>query len=182
MRYNRVCRNSVLPPPLSVIMKDYPSTSYFPSRPEKLTREALESSYLEIRQSYKGLQLSRGQFAGKAQRLQAELEVLNQEQETLLKKLAIEAQNKQNLQIVIKELQSVSLRQKELVTHVREEFEAVREDRGNIIQKFNRMMRAVYRLLNQDVSDAFRSEKSIEPEEDLADQSPRGIGRSERHW
>jgi mevalonate kinase len=107
---------------------------------------------------------------------------LNQEQETLLKKLAIEAQNKQNLQIVIKELQSVSLRQKELVTHVREEFEAVREDRGNIIQKFNRMMRAVYRLLNQDVSDAFRSEKSIEPEEDLADQSPRGIGRSERHW
>lgn len=164
-------------------MKDYPPTSYFPSQPEKLTREELESSYLDIRQNYKGLQLSRGQFAGKAKRLQEELESLSQEQEKLLEKLSLEAINKKELLVVMKELQKVSQRQKYLVGQVRQEFEAVRDDKGNVIKKFNRIMRAVYQLLNQDIGDAFKKEKIVEIEDDeYTDQSPRGIGKSERHW
>jgi hypothetical protein len=164
------------------LMKDYPSTSHFPSEPKKLSREALESSYLEIRQNYKGLQLSRGQFAGKSKQLQSELELLNQAQDKLLAKLSQEANQKQELLEVVQELQKVSLRQKELVSQVREEFEFVRDDKGNIIQKFNRIMRIVFKFLNQDVSDAFRNEKVIESKEDWTDQSPRGIGKSEREW
>lgn len=163
-------------------MKDYPPTTYFPNHPEKLTREKLESFYLEIRQNYKGLQLSRGQFAGKAKRLQEQLDSLSQEQEKLLEKLSLEATQKQDLHLVIKELQTVSQKQKDLVGKVREEFESVRDDRGNLIDKFNRIMRAVYNLLNQDISDAFKKEKTIEIEDDYTDQSPRGIGKSERDW
>jgi chromosome segregation ATPase len=141
-------------------MKDYPPTTYFPNKPETLSREQLESSYLELRQNYKGLQLSRGQFAGKAKRLKVELESLNQAQEQLIAKLAHEAQQKQELTSVLNDLRKVSQRQKDLVVQVREEFEAVRDDRGNLVDKFNRIMRAVYQLLHQDLGDVLKPIKS----------------------
>ena len=45
-----------------------PSTSAFPSEISALERQELEEAYLELRKSYRGLMVSRGQFRGQAQR------------------------------------------------------------------------------------------------------------------
>lgn len=123
--------------------------------------------------------MSRGRFATKAAKLQWELEKLDLAFDQLSAQLIQEAENNHELQSFIVELKAVSQRQKQLVSEVRREFEAVRGDRGNIIEKFNRIMRAVYQLLNQDVGDLFNhSPQNSEREEDWTDESPRGVGRS----
>ena len=48
-----------------------PSTSHFPAEVSDLEREALEAAYLDLRSSYRGLMVSRGQFRGHAQRSRA---------------------------------------------------------------------------------------------------------------
>jgi chromosome segregation ATPase len=131
-------------------MREYPSTSQFPSRPGHLSREQLEETYLELRQNYKGLAVSRGQFAAKTRRLQVELTQQNEEFQQLMQRLSALAIEKQELQDVMGELEAVGRRQQALVSELRDEFEFVRDDRGNLLEKFNRMMKAIYRFLNPD--------------------------------
>jgi CRISPR/Cas system-associated endonuclease Cas1 len=131
-------------------MREYPSTTEFPSRPGQLSRDQLEAAYLELRRNYKGLSVSRGQFAARTRNLQAELIKQNEEFQQLMQRLSELASEKQELQEVMGELEAVSRRQQALVSELRDEFEFVRDDRGNLLDKFNRMMRAIYRFLNPD--------------------------------
>ena len=48
--------------------KALPTTSAFPSEVSDLEREALEAAYLDLRQCYRSLMVSRGQYKGQAQR------------------------------------------------------------------------------------------------------------------
>ena len=54
----------------------FPSTGDFPSRPDALAREELDAVYLELRRSYKGLMVSRGQYRSKAERNRAAMQQL----------------------------------------------------------------------------------------------------------
>jgi chromosome segregation ATPase len=138
-------------------IKAYPSTSEFPGKPEHLTRENLEHHYLTLRGHYKGLMISRGQFATKNRRIQNELEKYHQEQSKLVAQLSTLAQERKELYEVAKNLQELTARQDELMQEFKGEFEVIRDDRSNLmnpanfIERFNRIMRAAYRLLNEGV-------------------------------
>ena len=138
-------------------IKTYPSTTEFPARPEQLSRENLEQNYLKLRGYYKGLMISRGQFASKNRRIQNELEKYHQEQSKLVAQLSKLAQERKDLYEVTKNLQELTARQDQLMQEFKGEFEAIRDDRSNLInpanfiERFNRIMRAAYRLLNQGV-------------------------------
>ena len=58
----------------------FPSTGHFPSRPDALAREELDAVYLELRRSYKGLMVSRGQYRSKAERNRAAMQQLQLQQ------------------------------------------------------------------------------------------------------
>lgn len=162
-------------------VKTYPSTTTFPGTPEKLSREELERHYLDLRRYYKGLMISRGQFASKNRRIQTELEQFSQQQQTLLIQLSEMTKENKELYKITKNLQQLTDRQNQLVQEFQTEYEAIKSDRSNLLdpksflEKFNRLMRAAYRLVNQGIMP-----KPIEPkkvEDDFIDTSPSAIGR-----
>ncbi len=57
-----------------------PSTSQFPGDPARLERAELEAKYLELRESYKSLNISRGVFRSRARRQIEQIEGQNLEQ------------------------------------------------------------------------------------------------------
>ena len=61
-----------------------PPTGQFPAEPSQLEREELDAVYLELRRSYRGLMVSRGQFRGRAERNHAAMQQL----ETRLREIA----------------------------------------------------------------------------------------------
>ena len=54
----------------------FPPTGRFPAEPTSLEREELDAVYLELRKSYRGLMVSRGQYRGKADRNRAAMQQL----------------------------------------------------------------------------------------------------------
>ena len=62
-----------------------PPTGQFPAEPSQLEREELDAVYLELRKSYRGLMVSRGQFRGRAERNHAAMQQL----ETRLRNYAL---------------------------------------------------------------------------------------------
>ena len=62
----------------------FPSTRKVPAEPSELEREELDAVYLELRKSYRGLMVSRGQYRGKADRNRAAMQQL----ETKLREIA----------------------------------------------------------------------------------------------
>ena len=54
----------------------FPPTGRVPSEPADLEREELDAVYLELRKSYRGLMVSRGQYRGKADRNRAAMQQL----------------------------------------------------------------------------------------------------------
>ena len=163
-------------------IKTYPSTTAFPGKPEKLSREELEHHYLTLRGHYKGLMISRGQFASKNRRIQAELVNASQNQQKLVQQLSEMAKENKELYGVAESLKQLTDRQNQLVQEFQTEYEAVKNDRSNLLdpksffERFNRLMRAAYKLLNQGVMP-----KPVEPkirEEDLFGTKPDDMGRS----
>lgn len=63
-----------MPPPA------LPSTSLFPSDPSGLERAELEAKYLELRESYKSLKISRGVFRSRSRKQSEQIEGQNLEQ------------------------------------------------------------------------------------------------------
>ena len=61
-----------------------PPTGKFPAEPSQLEREELDAIYLELRRSYRGLMVSRGQFRSRSERNQAAMQQL----ETKLREIA----------------------------------------------------------------------------------------------
>jgi len=138
-------------------IKTYPPTTAFPNKPAELSREDLEEHYLTLRGYYKGLMISRGQFAAKNRRVQAELEKSYHDQNQLVQQLTEMAQENKDLFGVAQSLRELTDRQNQLVTEFKTEYEAIKNDRSNLLdptsfrEKFNRLMRAAYKLLNQGV-------------------------------
>lgn len=138
--------------PKSANLRAYPPTSHFPSRPSQLQRHELEQVYLDLRQNYKGLSISRGQFAGKVQTLRQHLEVQEQQLAHVMQTLARVAQEKQEIYAVLDELEAVNRSQKALIDEVKDEFEAIKSDKSlSLMERFNRLARAVYRLLTKGI-------------------------------
>ncbi len=164
--------------PKSTNLREYPPTSHFPPQPSQLQRHELEQVYLDLRQNYKGLSISRGQFAGKVQKLRQQLEDQEQQLAHVMQTLALVAQEKQELYAVLDELEVVSRNQKALIDEVKDEFESVKGNQSlSLLDRFNRMMRAVYRLLNQDVGGV--KPKPSEPDPDAwTREDPRNIGKA----
>ncbi|WP_448571549.1 hypothetical protein [Trichothermofontia sp.] len=164
--------------PKSTTLREYPPTSHFPPQPSQLQRHELEQVYLDLRQHYKGLSISRGQFAGKVQKLRQQLEDQEQQLAHVMQTLALVAQEKQELYAVLDELAVVSRNQKALIDEVKDEFEAVKGNQSlSLLDRFNRMMRAVYRLLNQEVGGV--KPKPPEPDPDAwTREDPRSIGKA----
>ncbi|AII49680.1 hypothetical protein KR52_11080 [Synechococcus sp. KORDI-52] len=54
----------------------FPPTGRFPAEPTSLEREELDAVYLELRKSYRGLMVSRGQYRGRADRNRAAMQQL----------------------------------------------------------------------------------------------------------
>lgn len=139
--------------PKSVNLRTYPPTSYFPPQPSQLERHELEQVYLDLRQNYKGLSISRGQFAGKVQALRQQLEVQEQQLAHVMQTLARVAQEKQELYAVLDELEAVNRSQKALIDEVKDEFDAIKEDKSlSLLERFNRLARAVYQLLTKGIT------------------------------
>jgi len=63
-----------MPPPA------LPSTSQFPSDPARLERAELEAKYLELRESYKSLRISRGVFRSRSRQQSEQIQGQNLEQ------------------------------------------------------------------------------------------------------
>ena len=134
-------------------IKTYPPTTAFPNKPAELSREELEHHYLTLRGHYKGLMISRGQFAAKNRRIQAELEKYTQEQHKLLAQLSVLAKERKDLQEITSHLERLNNNQSQLIQEFQTEYEAIKES-GNfvsLIEKFNRLVRAAYRLVNKGV-------------------------------
>lgn len=158
-------------------VKTYPSTTCFPANPTQLDRQQLEEAYLNLRHNYKGLQISRGQFVAQNRRYQQKLQEHIQQQENLILQLSQKDLDKNKLQKTVNDLKALTEQQKQLVAEVQGEFNAVKSDRGNIIDKFNRIMRAVYRLLNQDVGYP-SPRKVMESPEDWADDTVANVQKN----
>ncbi len=138
--------------PKFVNLRTYPPTSHFPPQPSQLERHELEQVYLDLRQNYKGLSISRGQFAGKVQALRQQLEVQEQQLAHVMQTLARVAEEKQELYAVLDELEAVNRSQKALIDEVKDEFEAIKSDKSlSLMERFNRLARAVYRLLTKGI-------------------------------
>jgi seryl-tRNA synthetase len=169
----------MIPQPENI--KTYPTTTAFPSKPSDLSREELEQHYLTLRGHYKGLMISRGQFAAKNRRIQTELEKSYQDQNQLVQQLTEMAKENKDLYSVSESLKQLTDRQNQLVTEFQTEYEAIKNDRSNLLdptsfwEKFNRLMRAAYKLLNQGVMP-----KPVEPKprkEDPFSTNPDDIWR-----
>jgi chromosome segregation ATPase len=138
-------------------IKTYPPTTAFPNKPAELSREDLENHYLTLRGYYKGLMISRGQFAAKNRRVQAELQKYTQEQQKLLEQLSVLAKERKDLQEVARNLERLNHNQNQLIQEFQTEYEAIKSDKSNLLdinsfwEKFNRLMRAAYKLVNQGV-------------------------------
>ena len=184
---------TTIPNPQPENIKTYPSTSAFPNKPEHLNRKELEYHYLSLRGYYKGLMISRGQFAAKNRQVQAELEKYTQEQQRLVRQLSEMTQDNtemtrenQALYKIAQDLQELNDRQSQLVTEFKTEYEAIKNDRSNLLDitsfwdKFNRLMRAAYKLLNQGVLPKPVEPKKLEngdDDDDFRDTSPSATAR-----
>jgi|GEM_PF-3859202 len=164
--------------PKSATLREYPPTHHFPAQPAQLERHELEQVYLELRQNYKGLAISRGQFAGKVQKLRQRLEVQDQQLAHVMEALARVAQEKQELYAILDELEAVSRSQKALIDEVKDEFEVIKADKSLILlDRFNRLARAVYRLLTHNVIPP--KPQSLKPDaDDRTRQDPASINRA----
>lgn len=168
-------------------VREFPPTTAFPANPTPLSREELQAHYLEMRRNYKGLYISRGMFISKSRNLQQHLIDLAEEREKLLVTLKEKAAEKQSLEGVIQDIEKIRYQEQQLITEFRQEYEAVKVDRGSLLDKFNRMMRAIYRLLNTDLTpnptksakppEAKKLDPDKEYEEEFSDQSAKGTNK-----
>ncbi|WP_448562425.1 hypothetical protein [Trichothermofontia sp.] len=167
--------------PKPATLREYPPTTNFPTQLAQLERQELERVYLELRQNYKGLSISRGQLIGKVQTLRQQLEAQERQLAHVMQTLAAVAQEKQELYAVLDELEAVNRKQKALIAEVKDEFEAVKADKSlGVLERLNRIMRAVYQLLYQDLNAVInRKAKTDEDDPDQwAKQDPASVNRS----
>lgn len=173
----------MIPQPENI--KTYPTTTAFPSKPSDLSREELEQHYLTLRGHYKGLMISRGQFAAKNRRVQAELEANLRQQKKLSEKLAQIAKEREEFKEVSRNLESLINVQSQLMQEFQTEYEAAKEATSftSIISRLHRLINAASKLLSQTTLLPKKEIKKAEPvetqkiDEDLTDTSPRGIGK-----
>ncbi|MEB3275069.1 MAG: hypothetical protein ACO4CG_06350 [Prochlorothrix sp.] len=167
------------PDPQVESIKTYPSTTEFPNKPGTLSREDLEHHYLTLRGYYKGLMISRGRFASKSRRVQSELQKYAQKQQKLLQQLSVLAQERKDLQAVARDLERLSNDQSQLIQEFQTEYEAVKEigNSVNLIERFNRLVRAAYRLVNQGVMPKPVETKEDTQKDDFGNTDPSAVWR-----
>lgn len=174
------------PEPQPENIKSYPSTTVFPDKPDKLSREELEQHYLDLRGYYKGLMISRGQFAAKNRRVQAELEANLQKQVQLSQKLSQIAKEREEFKEISKNLESLISNQSQLMKEFQTEYEAVNTATSftSVLSRLYRLINAATRLLSQSNLLPKKELKKAEPDppkdfdDDFTDTSPRGIGKN----
>ncbi|PZV19349.1 MAG: hypothetical protein DCF22_00270 [Leptolyngbya sp.] len=183
--------------------KDYRSVTEFPLHTDELKREELETSYKELRDSYRSLTISRGQLVRRQTEAKQNLVSMNQKLQMLGSTLEAVQQEKQRLQNAL--VHSSEMRsqvenwgndlavqvdaltdQMQATTKLLETFESAYEEvkaEGGIFtiwQRFSRLLAAANRLLNTDISSMVPKAHPIgsaKPEE-WTDETPANINRS----
>ncbi|WP_017660993.1 hypothetical protein [Baaleninema simplex] len=181
--------------------REYPSVRSFPKHTEKLSREELETHYLNLRTEYKSLVLSRGQLVRRQVESKDRLKILNVNLQKTVRALDIVQQERQKLQESLryntdkksdlqehshrleKEVDTLTARLK-ATTRLIEEFESVYEDvreDSNILSvgnRFIKLLRAAKRLLTTDLREFMPTPLLPEPTEDWTKEDPASLNKS----
>ena len=151
---------------LTPMTSTLPSTSAFPAEVSQLEREALESVYLDLRSSYRGLMVSRGQFRGQAQRSRAAMSQLEGKLRSIAEREAsVRAEAYEMLEIVTGVIGELEDAGDDLVT----QFEAYRSGRrtyqgGNFL---GNLMKAVIEFITRWTRSKEKLETLIEKQQSI---------------
>ena len=148
---------------------EIPSTTKFPSTVNDLDRASLEATYLDIRENYKSLMRSRGQYRSQSAKSRAAMNVLEERLRNIAEREAsVRAEAYEMLEIVTNVIGELEDAGDDLVS----EFNAYQEGKktyqgGSFI---GRLIKAVIRFINRWTSSKDQLQKILDKQESMKKQ------------